>query len=1225
MTALKKLFEDRIVVLDGAMGTMIQAYALQEQDYRQGFFEEHTSKLKGNHDLLCLTRPDVIKAIHHAYYVAGADIVETNTFNANRISQEDYGVSDWVEEMNRAAVRIARSAAEEVAQIDGRVRYVFGAMGPTNKTLSISPKVEDPAYRSIDFDTLYNAYYEQARALATEGVDGFLVETVFDALNARAALMAIDRVCQLMGVDLPIILSGTLTDRSGRTLTGQTLDAFFASLDHPRLLAIGLNCSFGAKELVPYIKELARTSKHYISVYPNAGLPNQFGAYDELPETTVAFLRDLLEDQAVNMVGGCCGTTPQHIAAMAKEVAAYVPRLPGVSETNNALVLAGLETLVIDPTRNYVNVGERTNVAGSKKFARLIREKKYLEALDIAREQVENGAQMIDINFDDAMLDAAKEMTHFLRLLSSEPDICKVPVMIDSSKWEVLELGLKAIQGRPVLNSISLKNGEEEFRAQAAIARQFNAAVVVMAFDEKGQADSFERKVEVCQRAYRILTEEVGFNPEAIIFDPNILAIATGIPEHNRYGVDFIEATRWIKQNLPGAKVSGGLSNLSFAFRGMDHIREAMHAVFLYHAIHAGMDMGILNPGLVQPYDEIEPDLLKYVEDVVLNRYPGATDALLEWAQTHQDHARGLDASLRDAWREAPVEERLKTSLIKGVTQYLEQDLLEVLPHYKEPLQIIEGPLMAGMQIVGDRFGEGKMFLPQVVKTARVMKQAVSILMPYIEQAQGSQSAKKAGKVLLATVKGDVHDIGKNIVGVILACNNFEVIDLGIMVPAEEIVAAAIAHQVDLVGLSGLITPSLDEMRHTIEAIRHAKLDMPIVIGGATTSKLHTAVRLEPEYPKHVFHATDASKTVAYAKALVDSAQRQVFMEEGHHHYRQVRENYSEIKRPLKAFADILPMDQPSTGLVRGRKPNQVGVFNIHYPIATLRETIDWTFFFTSWGMQKKYPDILHDPHYGHEANRLFTDANHMLDQLEKMPQIKPMGVYGVLPATRRHHKGIGQVCVYSHDIEEITSDTQPLGTFNFFRQQEEHAAALCLSDLIGDPQEPTSQYVGLFAVTAGAYFDGLYQSYRQDGDEYRAVMIKLLADRIAESFAEKLHMDMRKTFWGFAPDEALTLEEILKGNYASIRPAFGYPSLPDHSEKEVLFKVLDVEGQIGVALTSSYMMQPVSSVSGLIFAHPKARYFSIGKLASDQVDLYSEAKNATPEIMARLLGHFLQ
>lgn len=1221
MKTLQTLIQEKIVVLDGAMGTMIQAYNLQESDYRKNFFEDHDHRLKGNHDVLSQTRPDVISAIHRAYFEAGSDVVSTNTFNATSISQADYGLENNIHAINVAAAKLAKEAAVAYATNEAP-KFVLGSMGPTNKTLSISPKVEDPAYRSVDFDTLRLAYQAQAEALIEGGVDGFLVETVFDSLNARAALIAIEDACKKASVTLPIVLSGTLTDRSGRTLTGQTLEAFFASLEHHQVLAIGLNCSFGARELVPYIKELSRMSSCYISVYPNAGLPNQFGAYDEMPETTVHFLTELLEDQAINLVGGCCGTTPQHIAAIAEFVKSFAPRIPGQDGSQDGdgtklerpLVLAGLETLVVDQTRNYVNVGERTNVAGSKRFARLIRDKQYLEALDVAREQVDNGAQMIDINFDDAMLDAMVEMPHFLRLLSSEPDICKVPVMIDSSKWEVIEAGLKAIQGKPVLNSISMKSGEGPFIEQARIAKQFNAAVVVMAFDEKGQADTLARKIEVCQRAYRILVDQVGFDPQAIIFDPNILAIATGIPEHNRYALDYIEATAWIKSNLPGAKVSGGVSNLSFSFRGMDHIREAMHAVFLYHAIKAGMDMGIVNPGMIQPYDDIEPELLKYVEDVVLNRYSGATDALLEWAQHHAEVAKGTDMSQKDVWRQEPVEERLKISLIKGITQYLETDLMEILPAYARPLEIIEGPLMAGMQIVGDRFGEGKMFLPQVVKTARVMKQAVSILLPYIEKAQGEGGAKKSGKVLMATVKGDVHDIGKNIVGVILACNNFEVIDLGIMVPAEEIVAAAIEHQVDVVGLSGLITPSLDEMRHTIAEIRRAHLDMPIVIGGATTSKLHTAIKLEPEFPKYVYHATDASKTVAYCKALVEPQTRSTFMEEMHQHYKQVRDNYSEIKRPLLSFEALqeqaFSLDYsdytPDT-------PNKVGIFEVAYTVAQLRETIDWTFFFTSWGMHRHYPEILTDQHYGHEATKLFKDANQLLDLFEKNEKLTPKGVYGILPAAR-----------FGQSVRVSSETGASLGQFNFFRQQEENSEKRALCDYIAPEESGKTDHIGLFAVTAGEAIDNLYKQFRAEGDEYRAILCKLIADRLAESFAERLHWDIRKEYWGFASEEALTLEQMLHGDYRSIRPAFGYPSLPDHSEKELLFSILQAEQKLGVVLTSSYMMKPVSSVSGLIFAHPEAKYFNIGKLGKDQVAAYGASKGATEESLNRLLGHFL-
>ncbi|MCK8060565.1 MULTISPECIES: methionine synthase [unclassified Fusibacter] len=1208
MKRFLELFKEKIVVLDGAMGTMIQQYNLQEEDYRKVAYEDHEVPLKGNHDVLVKTRPDVIEAIHRAYYKAGADIVETNTFNANRISQADYHLEHDVYEINVQAVRVARKAAESIDT--DRPLFVAGAIGPTNKTLSISPKVEDPGFRSIDFDEMVSAYEEQALALIDGGVDAFLIETVFDSLNARAALVAIENALSAKKLDLPVLLSGTLTDKSGRSLTGQTMEAFFKSLDHPRVVALGLNCSFGAKELVPYIKELARTTEKYISVYPNAGLPNQFGAYDELPETTVEFLKELVGEQALNMVGGCCGTTPSHIEAIADLVRDERPRVP--EKLDEPLILAGLETVVVDPSRNYVNVGERTNVAGSKKFARLIREKKYTEALDVAREQVENGAQVIDINFDDAMLDAKEEMVHFLRLITSEPEIAKVPVMIDSSKWEVLEAGLKAIQGRSIVNSISLKNGEAEFIAQASIIRQFNAAVVVMAFDEKGQADSYKRKIEVCARAYEILTEKVGFDPKAIIFDPNILAIATGIEEHDNYAVDYIEATRWIKENLYGAKVSGGVSNLSFSFRGLNHVREAMHAVFLYHAVNAGMDMGIVNPGMLEPYDEIEKNLIEMVEDVVLNRSKGAFEKLLEWAQNHKEDAKSGDESARLGWREETVEERLKHSLIKGVTQYLDEDLHELLAAVDSPLDIIEGPLMSGMRVVGERFGEGKMFLPQVVKTARVMKQAVSILQPYIEESQQSEGARKAGKVLLATVKGDVHDIGKNIVGVILACNNFEVIDLGIMVSAEAIVEAALEHKVDIIGLSGLITPSLDEMRHIISEVRRHNMDLPIIIGGATTSKVHTAVRLEPEYPKYVYHATDASKTVAYAKELI-SDRRDLFAQELHLQYETLRQTYSEIKRPLasyeKTLEDAFLMDYE--GFIPP-VPKVSEVSAVSYSIKELRETIDWTFFFTSWGMRKKYPDILTDDHYGHEAMKLFTDANNMLDEFENDERLVTRGVFSIAPCSSSE----GKLIIKDASGEQITQ-------FNIFRQQEVGSEHKSLTDYIAPESSGIVDYVGMFAVTAGYGFDEVYRECKSVGDEYRAIMTKMLADRIAESFAERLHLDIRKKHWGFAVDEALSAEDLFRGKYRSIRPAIGYPSLPDHSEKEQLFELLDVKRHTGMTLTSSYMMQPVASVCGLIFAHPQANYFNISKLGQDQVQAYAHRKEVSLEMMKRLLGGF--
>ncbi len=1209
-TPFEKALKERILILDGAMGTAIQNYQLIEADYIPKGFSGHTIRLKGNHDLLVLTRPDVLKAIHSAYLEAGADLIETNTFNANAVSQADYQLSSLSYALNYESARLARDCADHYATPE-RPRFVAGSIGPTNKTASLSPRVQDPAYRNVTFDELVAAYFEQMNGLMEGGVDAFLIETIFDTLNAKAAIFAAELLFEEKGFSLPIMISVTLTDKSGRTLSGQTLDAFVASIKSDYIVSFGLNCSFGAKELAPYIEYLSEHLPYAISVYPNAGLPNRFGEYDELPEDTVHFLSTLFNDQHINIVGGCCGTTPEHIAAIARFAKDKTPR-PLPVKIQGPMILAGLEALKITPELNFVNVGERTNVSGSAKFAKLIRAKQYNEALEIARDQVENGAQIIDINFDDGMLDAAEEMSHFLKLIAAEPDISRVPIMIDSSKWEVLEAGLKAIQGKPIVNSISMKNGESEFIATAKLIKRYNAAIVVMAFDEQGQADTYERKIQVCQRAYDLLVNTVGYPQEDIIFDPNILAVATGIESHNSYALDFIRATAWIKANLPGAKISGGVSNLSFSFRGNNPIREAMHAVFLYHAIHAGMDMGIVNPGMILPYDEIDPELLKAVEAVILNTHPEASEELLEQAERILALGDTKVASKEDVAL-LPLEERLKQALITGKTTRLKEDIEEALTVYYPALKIIEGPLMAGMSIVGDRFSEGKMFLPQVVKSARVMKQAVEQLLPHID-AQDSKQSAKLGKVLMATVKGDVHDIGKNIVGVVLACNNIEVIDLGIMVSAEEIIDQAIAHNVDVIGLSGLITPSLEEMAFVSKSLEHRGLHIPIIVGGATTSKIHTAVKIEPHYPNRVFHATNASKTVEIVKCLLDSEKRAHYIMAHQEGYAAIRTQYLDLQKPLAPYGDAFSRryDLDVSAVVTA--PKQLGITPVTSSVHALRKTIDWTFFFTSWGLMRTYPAIFDDPRIGEEAKLLYDDANHLLDVLEKDDAIALKGVVGLFNA-------------YSADDQIVLCD--PSGTvlvaFPCLRQQSIEGTTKSLGDYIASRESGAPDYLGLFAVSSGARLQELYEGAKAKGDDYEAIMIKLIADRLAESFAERLHMDTRKTYWGYAPDENLGNTALFKSEFQGIRPAFGYPSLPDHSEKERLFKVLDATTHTGLTLTENYMMTPVSSVCGLIFAHPDAKYFSISKIGGDQIDHYAGQKGVDEAFVRKMLGHYSQ
>jgi 5-methyltetrahydrofolate--homocysteine methyltransferase len=1213
--AIENILRDRILVLDGAMGTAIQAYHLSEADFSGGCACHHPQK--GNNDRLNLTQPAVIETIHRRYLEAGADLIETNTFNATRISQADYGAEAQVREINLAGARLARTAADDWTRQDpAKPRFVAGSIGPTNKTASLSPDVENPGLRNISFDELQAAYEEQIEALVDGGVDVLLIETIFDTLNARAAIIAADEVLTRKAVNLPILVSGTITDKSGRILTGQTLEAFAESMKHERVFSIGLNCAFGPKDLIPFIQELSRTEARYISFHPNAGLPNSLGGYDETPQEMAAQVRSLALEGHLNIVGGCCGTTPDHIRAIAEAVQGVPPReVPALSPVST---YCGLEAIRIRPLSNFVNIGERLNVAGSAKFARLIREKRYEEALSIAKDQVESGAQVIDVNFDDGLLDAQLEMDTFLKLMASEPEIAKVPVMIDSSKFPVLLTGLKAIQGKPIVNSISLKNGEAEFIAQARAIRQFGAGVVVMAFDEQGQADSYARKTDICARAYRILVDTVQFPPENIIFDPNILAIATGIEEHANYAVDFIEATRWIKANLPGAKVSGGISNLSFSFRGNNTIREAMHSVFLYHAIQAGMDMGIVNPGLIQIYDEIEPTLLAKVEAVILNQSPTAADDLLEFAESVKTADAGSPASQQLVWRSQSCEERLQHALVKGITDYIEQDVEEARQQVSRAIQVIEGPLMAGMNHVGDLFGEGKMFLPQVVKSARVMKKAVSFLLPYIEAEKAGQESSSAGKIVFATVKGDVHDIGKNIVDVVLSCNNFEVIDLGVMVPAEAILEAARREQADIIAVSGLITPSLEEMAHLAETMAREGFTVPLMLGGATTSKVHTALKIAPKYDHGVVYVPNASKAVEVARKLVDPVDRPAFLAQIAGEYQIARDNFAAKERQLvrldEARANALAIDWDQVSIAAPRQLGRRAIENV--PLADLRPYIDWSFFFMAWGLKGVYPQILDDPKYGTEARKLLADANHWLDRLAAEDALTANAVFGLYPA-----HSIGDDLV----LQDPDRPGEMLAIFHTLRQQVVRPDGVyrSLADYLAPKSSGRTDYLGGFIVTAGIGVADYAARLKASDDDYGALMVKLLADRLAEAFAEQLHEQVRRDAWGYAPDENLPVDALLKAKYRGIRPAFGYPSLRDHAEKQILFDLLDGPA-IGVTLTDSQMMEPAASVCGLYFASESAVYFDVNAIDREQFEDYQQRCGRSSRELARSLGPIL-
>jgi 5-methyltetrahydrofolate--homocysteine methyltransferase len=1215
---LRTMLAQRILVLDGAMGTMIQKYTLDEDEFRGDQFRNHPKELQGNNDLLSLTRPDIVKDIHRSYLAAGADIIETNTFSATSIAQADYDLQSIVYELNLRAATIAREAADEFMEKNpDRPRFVAGALGPTNKTASLSPDVNNPGYRAVLFDDLVRAYDEQARALIEGGVDILLVETVFDTLNCKAALYAIQQLNDEGNTSIPIMVSGTIVDQSGRTLSGQTVEAFWISISHTRnLLSVGLNCALGAKQMRPFIKELSQLANCYVSVYPNAGMPDEFGEYNETPDRMVEQLRDFAEHGFFNIVGGCCGTTADHIAVIADLAAAHRPR--ALPEREPYLRLSGLEPLIVRPETNFVNVGERTNVTGSRKFARLIREEMYEEALAVAKDQVDGGAQIIDINMDEGMLDSEQAMTTFLNLVGSEPDIARLPVMIDSSKWSVIESGLKCLQGKGIVNSISLKEGEEVFKEHARKVLRYGAAVIVMAFDEKGQADSLERRIQICERAYRILTEEVGFPPQDIIFDPNILTIATGIEEHNNYAVDYIEAARWIKENLPLVHVSGGVSNISFSFRGNDVVREAMHSAFLYHAIQAGMDMGIVNAGQLEVYEEIPDDLLELVEDVIFNRRSDATERLIEFAEQVKQRDRG--SVRKDEWRQGSVEERLKHALVKGIVDHVEEDTEEARKKYDTPLEVIEGPLMDGMNVVGDLFGSGKMFLPQVVKSARVMKKAVAYLIPYLEEEKKkNKDTSGKGKILLATVKGDVHDIGKNIVGVVLGCNNYTVVDLGVMVPTERILDTAIEHSVDIIGVSGLITPSLDEMVNVAKSMEERGMDLPLLIGGATTSKVHTAVKIAPHYSGATIHVLDASQSVPVVGNLLHKTNRVSYVAKMKEQYDTVRTDHARRKRTKnyislkEARENKFRIDWDRAAIVPPAKPGVTVLRD--YSLETLSPYIDWTPFFRTWEMSGKYPSIFDDPNIGREAKRLYDDAQQMLTKVIDDGSLKAHGVAGLFPAN----------ALPNDDIEVYRDDerSRVLTILHTLRQQAEKSDGmpnLALADFIAPRESGVSDYIGAFAVTAGIGIDSLVAKYEQDHDDYNSIMVKAIADRLAEAFAEHLHQRVRTEIWGYSVNEKLSNEELIGEKYPGIRPAAGYPAQPDHTEKPIVFKLLRVEENTSITLTESMAMSPAASVCGLYFAHPDAKYFNVGKIGKDQVMDYHRRKGMSIEEVERWL-----
>ncbi|MBK8355646.1 MAG: methionine synthase [Saprospiraceae bacterium] len=1202
---LKDILSKRIMVIDGAMGTMIQRYKLSEEDFRGERFKDFHADIKGNNEILSLTRPDIIASIHKEYLDAGADIIETNTFSANTVSQADYDLEDICYELNFESAKLAAKAvAEKNLETPDKRRFVAGALGPTTKLASMSPDVNNPGFRALGFDDLVKAYGEQTRGLIDGGVDILLIETITDTLNCKAALFAIDQIFEERGESLPIMISGTITDQSGRTLSGQTVEAFWISVSHMPLLSVGLNCALGAEEMRPHIEEVSRISDCFISAYPNAGLPNEMGEYDQDPHEMGDHMHDFALSGFVNIVGGCCGTTPEHIKEMVETVSKIAPR-PLVEQPNYTM-LSGMEALVFRPELNFVNVGERTNVTGSKKFEKLIKKKDYNTALEVALQQVEGGAQILDVNMDEGLLDSHAAMVEFLNLVMSEPDIAKLPIMIDSSKWSVIEAGLKCVQGRCVVNSISMKEGVEQFKEQAKLVRRYGAAAVVMAFDEDGQADTIERKVSICQRAYKILTEEIGFRPQDIIFDPNIFAIATGIEEHNNYAVYFIEACRQIKATCPGAKISGGVSNISFSFRGNDRVREAIHSSFLYHAIQAGMDMGIVNAGMMEIYEELPKDLLVLVEDVIFNRNEGATEAMTTYAEQVKGGGKVIEKDLE--WRNKPVKERLAHSLVKGITEFIIEDTEEARLLSAMPLDVIEGPLMDGMNIVGDLFGSGKMFLPQVVKSARVMKQSVNYLFPFIEASKAAGGGSSKGKVLMATVQGDVHDIGKNIVGVVLGCNNFDIVDLGVMVSADRILNAAIEHNVDMIGLSGLITPSLDEMVHVAKEMQRRNFTMPLLIGGATTSKTHTAVKIEEHYKGPVIHVLDASRSVAVATTLMssDSEATSKFISQTREDYEKIRVQRAgkrtekrmlsyEVARQNKLKIDWASYTPPT--------PAYPGVTVLEdFPLEEIKKYIDWTPFFQAWELAGKYPAILTDEVVGEAATDLFKDLNKLMDDTIKGKWLQANGVIGLWPAN-----------TVEDDLIEIYEDdtrTNVLKTLITRRQQQQKAAGLpniSLSDFIAPKESGVKDYIGGFAVTGGMNIENKLEEFEANHDVYNAIMFKALADRFAEAFAECLHHKVRTHYWGYASDENLNNEDLIKETYRGIRPAPGYPACPEHSEKGKLFELMDATRNTGITLTESYAMTPTAAVSGWYFSHPDSKYFGVGEILEDQMGAWKE------------------
>ncbi len=1208
---IRELLSQKILVLDGAMGTMIQRHKLEEEDYRGTRFADYPHDLKGNNDLLTLTQPEIISGIHAAYLEAGADIIETNTFNGTSISMADYHMEDLVYELNYESARLAKEQCVLFTkQNPDKPRFVAGSIGPTNKTLSLSPDVNNPGYRALEFDELVDSYTEQIRGLVDGGADILLVETVFDTLNAKSALYAIHTYFEDHSLELPVMVSGTITDASGRTLSGQTVEAFLHSIQHFPLLSIGLNCALGADQLKQYSAVLAKTSPFFTSAHPNAGLPNAFGEYDESPELMGEVIDTFLEEGLLNIIGGCCGTTPDHIQVIADLAAKHSPR-PLITRPQR-LRLSGLEEMEVRPEANLVNVGERTNVAGSRKFLRLVKEEKFEEALAIARDQVEGGAQILDVNMDDGLIDGVQSMTTFLKLLASEPDISRIPFMVDSSKWEIIEEGLKCIQGKAVVNSISLKEGEEQFLEQASKIKKYGAAVIVMAFDEEGQADSYDKRIAMCKRSYDLLVDKIDFPPEDIIFDPNIFPVATGMSEHRRNALDFFEATKWIKENLPFAKVSGGVSNVSFSFRGNNKVREAMHSAFLYHGIKHGMDMAIVNPGQLEVYDNIEPELLKKIEAVLLNTHETADEELLDFALNVTQDAKTIKEA--EAWRGLPVNKRLEHALVKGINTYILEDTEEARLQAEKPLHVIEGPLMDGMNVVGDLFGSGKMFLPQVVKSARVMKQAVAHLTPYMEKDKAGNNSQ--GKILLATVKGDVHDIGKNIVGVVLACNNYEVVDLGVMVPAQEILAKAKQHNVDVLGLSGLITPSLDEMVTVAKEMEKQGFTIPLLIGGATTSRIHTAVKIDQMYSGPVIHVLDASKSVTTVSSLLGEDSQADFKGNVESEYVDIRENFAKRHKSKEfltiadATANRLNLDWENTLF---KKPDFIGVREIEgMTINEIRKYIDWTPFFATWMLKGKYPNIFDNEVVGEEAKKLYDDAIALLDEIEAGNLLEIKGKVGFYPANTRDPNIIS---VYATDERDEVKYQFPC-----LRQQGKKGSNvpnISLADFVAP--EGYNDYVGFFAVTAGLGIEKILKKYEQTHDDYNAILVKAIADRLAEASAEYLHYKTRTEYWGYANDEDLNNDDMIREKYQGIRPAFGYPACPDHTEKETLFDLLQAE-DIGINLTSSFAMYPASSVSGMYYSHPKSKYFAVNKIERDQVKAYAEAKQRSVEDMEKWL-----